>query len=162
MRVSVVTIVAIAVAILIGCAGLFPAFIRSFEDGRSAAEAIVADGKNTVVDSTLANVKAELATANALVMALTADTMQGSFVDSIRAITTVSEGVAVTGIDIAFPDTKSAAIVVIGTAPTRDALLSFRTRLQTLFAGTRIDIPINDLAKNSNLGFNLRFTIKLP
>jgi hypothetical protein len=162
MRVAVVSIVALAVAILIGCVGLFPAFIRSLENGRAAVAAIALDAKNNVTDSALATAKTELVSANTLVTTLASDAAQPSFTDVIRSIVSVSNGVSISGIDLASSDAKTLTVAITGDAPTRDSLLAYRTRLETLFAGTKIEIPIADLAKNSNLDINLHFTIKLP
>lgn len=162
MRVAVVSIVALAVAVFIGCAGLFPAFIRSVEDSNAAADAVTADAKSNVADSALTTAKAELAAANILVTTLAADANQPSFTDVVRAVVSVSNGVAVSGLDISSSDPKTVSVIITGNAPTRDSLLAYRTRLEKLFVGTKIDIPIADLAKNSNLGINLRFAIKLP
>jgi hypothetical protein len=162
LRVCVVSIVALAVALLIGCIGLFPAFIRAVEDARAAAGAVTADSKNNVTDSTLNAAKAELSTAKTLVSTLAADDAQGGFTDVIRSIVGVSNGVSLSGIDLSYADAKTVNVVVTGGAPTRDGLLAYRSRLETLFAGTKVDIPISALAKSANLAFNLRFTIKLP
>lgn len=161
MRVAVVSVIALAVAVLVGCIALFPAFIRGVEDRHAAAGAVTADSKNNVTDSALSAAKADLSAANSLVATLAADNAQGGFTDVIRSIVSASGGISLTGIDLAYADAKSVNASLTGVAPTRAGLLAYRSRLEALFPA-KIDIPISELAKSSNLAFNLRFTIKLP
>lgn len=161
MRVTVVSIVALAAALLIGCIALFPAFIRGVEDSHAAAGAVTADSKNNVTDVALNAAKADLSAANTLASTLIADDTQGGFTDVIRSIVGVSGGVSLSGIDLAYADAKTVNAVLTGGAPTRDGLLAYRSRLEALFS-TKIDIPISELAKSTSLGFNLHLTIKLP
>ena len=53
-------------------------------------------------------------------------------------------------------------MVVQGIAPTREALVSYKNRLEGLTIGNKVELPISELAKSKDIRFSLRFTRTLP
>ena len=59
-------------------------------------------------------------------------------------------------------NTAAVVITLKGTAPTRDDLIALRGRLEGLMPGTKVEIPIDQLAKTADLEFTLKFSKQLP
>lgn len=50
----------------------------------------------------------------------------------------------------------TATVIVQGVAPTRDDLIIFKTRLETI-SGAPVDLPISGLAKNRDIPFSITY-----
>ena len=161
MRVTIVSVVAISCAIIVGVAALFPAYIRAWFDRYAAQGAVAAVRSTANADKQLNAAKAELGSDNMLVTTLVADE-QPRFSDLVRSIAAVRRSVLIAGFSFAFADAKTISVTLSGVAPTRDDLLSFKARLEAAFPGTKIDIPISQLAKSSNIQYSLKFNLQTP
>lgn len=162
MRVTVVGIVALAAAVIVGAAALFPAFIRAWFDNYAAQGAVAADSRNKVTDANLNQAKSELEYDSKLVAALAADQGYPRFTDILRELAPITRGARVTNLGLSFADQKTISVVLTGITATRDGLLSLKGRLESHFAGAKIDIPISQLARSVDLPFTLRFNIQKP
>lgn len=69
------------------------------------------------------------------------------------------EGIALTGLSF---DRKNNAFVVEGTAATRDALVVYKDALTRVPGIGNVTSPISNLAKNTNLPFQISFTFAKP
>ena len=161
LRVTVVSVVAISCALLIGAASLFPAYIRAWFDHYAAQGAIATVRGADSSDKALNAAKSELGADNLLVTTLAADE-QPRFSDLVRSITAVRRSVTVESFSMQYAGTKTVSVALSGLAPARDDLLSFKSRLEAAFPGTKIDIPIGQLAKSSNIPYSLKFDLQTP
>lgn len=161
VRVTVVSLVAIACAIVVGSAALFPAYIRAWFDHFASQGAIAAVRSANSSDKSLNAAKSDLG-ASAVLVAVLAKDEQPRFSDLVRNVILVKQSILISGFAIQYADAKTVSVTLSGTASTRDDLLSFKSRLEAAFPGTKIDIPISQLAKSSNIAYSLKFNVQQP
>lgn len=160
-RVLIVLCFMLSAAGVIGIGSLFPSFIRATTEERTQVDLIdtLKKGKET---SGLTQIEKELAADNILLSAL----MQEP--NSLRASEIIAPVVAARGpvrigtIAIISTASSSVSIGIQGIAPTRESLLSLKTRLEGLKPGNIVDLPISELAKSVNIDFSLQLTQSLP
>lgn len=156
LRAIIVAIGVLSVAILAGAVSLFPSYLRAYQYNKSTSTSLKIM-RASAVDQDLDKAKNEL-THDSLLLARLADTTgEVKLSDIIETMSLVRQNVIINSMTLVLSDPKTIAIKIGGIAPTRDALLSFRVRLEQMLGGTKVDIPIDQLAKNTNLPFNLSF-----
>ena len=130
IRMLIVMCFMISVAGTIGIAALFPAFIRSWlEESRaeSAATAIKVESSS----SGLLAVEKEVADSSKLLSSLRNLVLEPELSSAVEGIVSLRGNVKLTSFAIARISTSTASVQIDGVAPTRDDLLSFKSRLET-------------------------------
>jgi hypothetical protein len=61
-----------------------------------------------------------------------------------------------TGFSVAKSGTTTYSINLQGIAPTRNSLLSFKSNFENLAPGNKVELPVSELAKSSNINFSLQ------
>ena len=151
---------ALASAVIIGVVALLPAFIRVSVAERSALQTIADDKTGNSTDAEA--LQGELSADGSLVSLLASGRGAPKLSDAIRQISSVRSRVALSSFSIDREGTSSVVAVLQGVAPTRDDLISFQGRLEDLAPGASVDLPIEELAKSSDIDFSVRLSAQLP
>ncbi len=160
LRVLAVALFAFSVSMIVGVVAMFPAFIRGqFYSG--AAQGSINEIKETQADRDISDIKGRLAADGKLLAALSVG-VPTAYSDVVRSLVSVRGAVEILSFKLDRPDAKSISISIKGTAPTRAELIMLKGRLEVLMPGTKVDIPIDQLARNINPSFDLRFVKQLP
>ncbi|MCX6716200.1 MAG: hypothetical protein NT077_04290 [Candidatus Taylorbacteria bacterium] len=161
VRAIAVFIFTLAVSVVIGAAALFPAYIQAWFFNHSAQNE-VSLAKSNKTDESLEKIKAELSSDNALLTVLTSEQKNVKFSPIIKSVIGVRGSVRITSFVINMTTATTTMITLTGIAPTRADLIAFRGRLEVLIPGNKINIPIDQLAKNINTPFTLKFSKPTP
>lgn len=161
VHVAIVALFLVSVAGLIGLGSLFPAFMVAYSEEHIQLET-VASLKENKDTSESARIQKELQSDGARIVALAqvATVVRPSAV--IARVVEVRGPVRLSSIVLSELSTSTAIIVIQGVAPTREALVSFKTRLEALSPGNKVELPISGFAKSTDLPFSLKVNHKLP
>ena len=142
---------------LIGVGSLFPAYM-SVSAERQNAEKALASLKKDKDSSGSASTEAELS-ADADRLAQFNGLENGKRPSILFAgILSLRGQTRVTSISLSDISTTTATILVQGVAPTRESLLTLKSRLEGLNPGSKISLPISGFAKNKDIPFSLKVT----
>jgi len=155
-----VTLFMISFAIVVGIVSMLPAFIHvryeklSVEQTLAPLEAAIKSATSTV---SLADVKKQ-----ADILAMFNDDLKGKIDYSyvIGNVVDVRGPVKITSIAVSKVSTTTVTVSIQGIAPNREALLTFKSRLENAAVGNRVELPISQLAKSSNIPFSLTVSSK--
>ena len=146
---------------LIGIGSLSPSYIAAYTSERTERGAVDSMKRDKAARGE-ATIEEELRADTARISALSG-TLGAIRASALIERTIAARGtVRVTSISVAEIASTTATLVLQGVAPTRESLVSFKTRLEGLAAGTKADLPISELAKNKDISFSLKVTEPLP
>lgn len=161
MRLVIVGCFLMSTAFVFGIGELFPSFIHSYTEERSrlsAVNSIKKDNDNNGITNIDKALTTDAATVDILASGLK-DTKLSTLLQSIISLRGQTH-ISTFGITRSAP--QEVSIDIQGVAPTREALLSFKSRLESYNSGKKIDFPPSQLVKSSNINFSIHFTQKLP
>jgi hypothetical protein len=161
VHVAVVALFLISVAVLIGLGSLFPSFIAAYSEEHIQLDTVATlkENKDTT-ESTRIQKELQADSAKITALAQVATVVRPSAV--IARVVEVRGPVRISSIAINELSTTTAVLVMQGVAPTREALVSFKTRLEGLSPGNKVELPISGFAKSKDLPFSIRVTHLLP
>ncbi len=161
IRTVAVFFFALAASVVVGVVALFPAYIQAWFYDRAARDAasVVREEKT---DESLGKIKTELSTDAKLLAVLADRQVDVKFSDIMRSLMGARGSARITSFVLNQMNTAAVVITLKGTAPTRDDLIALRGRLEGLMPGTKVEIPIDQLAKTADLEFTLKFSKQLP
>ena len=160
IRVLVVLCFMLSLAGLIGIAALFPAFVRASSEEHSQFDTVASLQKDKK-DSGVSQIEAELSADSALLKGL-ATAPQGARLSSVIEGLVGSRGtLQFTSLAVSRA-AGGFSVVIQGLAPTRDALLAFKSRLEAMAPGNKVTLPISELAKSADIQFSIQLTESLP
>ncbi len=160
VRVAIVFCFMISLVGIVGIIMLFPAYISSITTEKEQQK--VLDSKNYSENSDLIAKKAELSSDAGLLS--TINKYRGSSLLS-KVISDIIDVRGPTKLFSLVTDrvgTSTVNVIIQGEAPTRDALLSFKSRLQSLKSGNVVDLPISELTKSTPIKFSLKVIEQIP
>ena len=159
VRTGIVLLFMLSLAGTIGIVSLLPAFIHATSEKNSAEQNLaLLQSRNSEASTTVGS--AELA-AQTNTLALFNDG-SGAGIDYGKVIGSIVDArgaVTITSLVISDISTTTTTTNVQGVAPTRDALLSFKSRLQSIAEGGKVDLPVSQLAKSNDVQYSLSVTI---
>lgn len=157
IRAAIVALFMLSVAGMIGVGSLFPTYlyVNTEEEAQLGEVASLREDKD---NSGIGGVEKELQADAAQLAVLTTN-------DSLRRHSTIIEdmvgtrgNVSVTSLAVGEVSTTSVSIIMQGVAPTRESLLAFKTRLEGLMMGNKVELPISGFARSKDIPFSLRVT----
>lgn len=155
IRATIVLLFFLSIAGLVGIGSLFPSYIHVYTEERSELEKVASlrENKDT---SGLVAIEKELQsdTAKISVLSKISTTVHPSSL--IEDMVNTRGQVRLTSIVLSSVSTSTAVIVIQGVAPTRESLVAFKTRLEGLAIGNKVDLPISGFAKSRDIPFSLR------
>lgn len=161
VHLSIVALFMLSLAGLIGIGSLFPAFISAYTEERAQIRATASLQKDKDSDESM-RIQRELRADNSIVVSLS-ETV--SLVRQSTIISRLAEArgpVHISAITITEMSTTTATATIQGVAPTREALVAFKTRLEGLSPGNKVDLPIAGFAKSKDIPFSLKLSHILP
>ncbi len=161
IHVTVVALFLISVAGLIGLSSLFPSFIAAYSEEHIQLSTVASlkENKDTS-ESTRIQKELQADSAKITALAQVATVVRPSAV--IGRMIEVRGPVRISSIAISDISTSTAVLVIQGIAPTREALVAFKTRLEGLSPGNKVELPIAGFAKSRDLPFSIRVNHILP
>jgi hypothetical protein len=160
LRAVAVAFFMLALAGLIGVISLFPSYIQVAMERSSQAGTLASLKKGP--DARAADAYREELESDMKRLALLKDSTRVKPSTLIMETVSARGAVDITALSIDNISTTTATIIVQGIAPTRDALVSFKTRLEGLVMGNKVELPISELAKSKDIQFSLKYTTLLP
>jgi predicted PurR-regulated permease PerM len=161
IRAVTVLLFLLSISIFIGIVALFPSFIKSY----SEENAIMGTISSVTEDKDNASAKAlldNMASSKKLLSSLSTVTSQQKNSAIINSIISTRESLRLTSMSITKVSTSTVSVIIQGIAPTRNSLLSFKNRLESAAPGNKVDLPVSELSKSSNIQFSLKLTQQLP
>ncbi len=159
VRALIVLAFALSVAGLVGIAALMPAFARTVSERRLVDSLIQQKKSDSAADATL---ERELAAGQSLLedlqVGLTATDISGV----VQSIAGARKDVSIRSFSVSRVATGTIETVIQGVAPTRDSLLAFKSRLESLNPGNKADLPLSTLVASKNIPYSIRLTELLP
>ena len=159
VRLAAALCLALASALVVGICALFPAFLRASVAERGALDTVAAA---KVIGNSADASSAELSADGKLLSAAASGRGAPRFSDAVSGIIGARSHIALTSVSLDRAGSSTISAVLSGVAPTRDELISFKSQLQDLSPGADVDLPIDELAKSSDIQFSMRFTEQLP
>lgn len=159
IRALTVFLFALSVAGVLGVALLSPAFIRASAEQASAENDLSAIKKAKDL-SGLTAIQQQVAIGQKLLGVLSGGLAHPNLSLLIEGLTRERATVRITSIDIAYTATTTVLATIQGLAPTRDMLLSFKSRLERDEPGSKVDLPVAELAKSTDIPFSIKVTLQ--
>jgi hypothetical protein len=161
VRAAIVFCFTVSLAILLGIAAMFPAFLRASTEARSAEQTAVSLEKEKK-NNGLSLIQQSVAQSQKLLVSFTGKTMTTKKSAIIESIVSMRGANKLNSIQILQSGTSTVTVSLQGFAPTRDGLSAFKGRLESSVPGNKVDLPISELAKSTNIPFSLRLVETLP
>jgi hypothetical protein len=161
LRALVVFLFGISVAGTIGIGSLLPAFIRAGTDEGNAQNQLETI-KKAEDTSGLTVIQQRVSIGQTLISSLADGLGHPRLSLLVVDLLKQREGVSVNSISMDYAGTSSVQTSLNGTAPTRDDLVAFKSRLETNLPGSRVVLPISELAKGTDVPFSIQITYQLP
>lgn len=161
LHATIVALFMLSVVGIVGVGSLAPAYIRvAFEEMTQTAslKSSSIDSENLNAAEMVEELRGDASAARELLEMSSRELSSTLIKDAISA----RASVRVLSIAISDISTTTATMVIQGIAPTRESLVSFKTRLEGFAAGNKVELPISELAKSKDIPFSLRFTRVLP
>ncbi len=160
-RVTIVACFVVSAALLVGAAALLPAYLKA-RDAEAGSLGQIASLQNAENESGRAAMAAELKADGRLLRKLSENAKSARVSKVLEEIVAARGNLKLSTLDHSRLSTSTAAVNIQGTAPTRNALLQFKSRLESLYSGAKAELPISELAASSNVRFSMRFSYPLP
>jgi len=161
MRIVIVAFFLLAVGGLVGVVSLFPTYISLYTEEQSQIKMATLLKKDQD-NSGVASLQNELKSDSDKIQILSAVSTGVTPSDLIERIIVARGQVHITSIVLNDIGTTTATITLGGVAPTRESLVAFKTRLQGLSVGNKVDLPITIFDKSKDINFSLKVTHILP
>ncbi|MFA6315336.1 MAG: hypothetical protein WC648_03155 [Candidatus Paceibacterota bacterium] len=160
-RYVVVLCFALSIAGIIGIVSLIPSLLFvSIE--RKSAEIELASLIKAKDMSGLTEIQQQVAVSQGLLVHLAAGAVSPRSSDLIEDVVRNRGNVRLTSVALTQVSTSSASMTIRGVAPTRESLLSFKGRLLTSYPGSKVDLPVSELARSADINFSIQLIRKLP
>lgn len=159
-RAAIVFCFVMAVAGLIGVGTLLPAYISSTVTEKDQQKTL--SSIDTANDGAIVAMKSELVSDAALVASVNQYIAGPEFSNILNDLIAVRGPVKFSSLVLDRVGTSTITVMIQGIAPTRDALIALRGRLQTVKAGNIVDLPISELTKSTSVQFSLKVTEQIP
>ncbi len=161
IHVTIVALFLISAVALIGIGSLFPAYVSTYAEEYSQLATInsLKESKDT---SESARIQRELQadSAKITVLAKTASIIRPSAI--IARLIDGRGTVRISSIILSDISSTTAVVIMQGVAPTRESLVAFKTRLEGLTPGNKVELPISGFARSKDLPFSMKVNHNLP
>jgi hypothetical protein len=155
IRAAIVGLFMLSVAGMVGVGSLFPSYVYVSTE-EEAQLSTIASLKEDKDSSGIANVERELQADAALLAILSSNATTTRPSTVIEDMVTARGNVHVTSIVLGDISSTTVSVIMQGVAPTRESLLAFKTRLEGLNVGNKVELPISGFARSQDIPFSLR------
>lgn len=161
IHVTIVALFLVSVVGLIGIVSLFPAYISTYTEEHSQLAAVTSlkEDKDTSESSRIQR-ELQADSAKITVLSKTSSIVRPSAV--VTRLVEVRGPVRISSIVLSDISSTTAVVVMQGVAPTRESLVLFKTRLEGLSPGNKVELPISGFARSKDLPFSIKVSHNLP
>lgn len=160
VRAAIVFLFVLSVSVVIGIVSLFPTFILSKIEEKNQLSMIAETNKKNDANG-MNDIKAQLTKDNTLLIKATEVAKNPSYSSAIRDIINAKGTVKIDSISFSNNSTTTVDVFVQGFSVNRDSLLAFKSRLESAFSGSTVDLPLSELAKNKDIKFSFKFSFNI-
>lgn len=160
LRAFIVLCFALSVAGVIGIVSLSPAFMSASIEEQAAQRDLLSI-KKAKDSSGLTAIQQKVAYSQGLLNILEQGSDRPRPSSLIELLVGERGPVKINSIGVNQISSTTATISIGGIAPTRDSLLAFKSRLIAVNEGNKVDLPVSELAKSTNIQFSIRVIHKL-
>ncbi len=160
VRALVVLTFVMSVSVIIGVVSLFPTFIFSKIEEKNQLSMIAETNKKND-ESGLSDIKAKLTKSNLLLSKAEESLKAPVYSSVVKDIINAKGVLKIDSISFTNSSTSTVDVFVQGFSANRENLLAFKDRLESIFPGKSIDLPLSDLAKNRDIKFSLKFPFNI-
>jgi hypothetical protein len=145
----------LSIAGVIGIVSLLPAFVHATLEERSAERVLAPLRLASDTGSTTETTVEVSRQANMLAIFNDSSGGKTDYSYIVKSIVGVRGVINIYSIAVSRTSTSTIVAFVQGTAANREALLAFKGRLESAVLGNKVDLPVSQLAKSSNIQFSL-------
>ncbi|MFA6295618.1 MAG: hypothetical protein WC666_04375 [Candidatus Paceibacterota bacterium] len=161
VRALVVLLFMLSISCLIGIVALIPGFIRTYSE-EVAVMNMVSSLKTEKDNAGLSSLENDFVLSKKLLSYFDNKGIPDFKTSAIiNGIISIKDNLRLTSIAVTRGSTTTVSVVIQGVAPTRNSLLAFKTRFESAIPGNKVDLPVSQLSKSSNLQFSLKLTQQL-
>lgn len=161
IRVTIVFLFMVCLALMIGISSLFITYVKAL-----TLEAEIQEKANSLDNdkdsSDIKDIQQSVVKSLALLDSLNKEKKLVPNTDLIGGLINMRGSLRFTAFSTAKTGTTTYSINVQGVAPTRNSLLTFKSAFESLASGNRVDLPVSELAKSTNIQFSLQLKQELP
>lgn len=154
VRITIVFLFMVCVSLLIGIASILPTYTNALN-----MESEILNKTVKTKDNTSAEVKEfqkNVARSLALLDSLDKNDDSMIFHDIISGLISLRGSLKFNNFSISKTGTTTYAISLQGFAPNRNSLLSFKSNFESLNPDNKVDLPVSELAKSTNIQFSIQ------
>lgn len=155
VRVGVVACFILSTVFVVGIVSLFPTFIKTISMEGSMKSNSLNLGKESV-DPELKLIQQKVTKSLALLDLLGKEDKNPKMTELIKGIIDIKGDIKFNNFSAMKTSTTTFTMSIQGVSPTRNSLLAFKDRYESLYPGNKIDLPVSELAKSSNISFSLQ------
>lgn len=154
IRVTIVFLFMVCVSILVGIASLLPTYI----DAKQLEKDILAKSVkgNEEQSADIKEFQKNVARSLSLLDSLDKSKEPTTFSNIIYSVINMRGGLKFSNFSVTKNGTTTYTIQIQGLAPNRTALLNFKTNFEGLSPDNKVDLPVSELAKSSNIQFSIQ------
>lgn len=160
IRAGVVACFILSLVFVMGIASLFPAFIKTISTEESFKSNALNLSKQSV-DPELKPIQQKVTKSLALLDLLGKGDKNPKMTELIEGIIDIKGDIKFNNFSATKISTSTFTMSIQGVSPTRNSLLAFKDRYESLYPGNKIDLPVSELAKSSNISFSLQLKQKM-
>ena len=160
-RLCIVALFVLSIVAIIGAISLIPAFMEASVEEVSQLHSVRSLTEQQKEDQTI-QLKDELTTAKITSAGLSSLITTTPLSDAIISIIATRGEAKISSIDTLRAASSSIVVTVQGTAPTRNALLAFKDKIQSTISSATVDLPDEDLTQSKNVSFSFKVTFNMP
>jgi hypothetical protein len=154
VRAWIILLFTICVAGIVGVTSLIPSFMRAALEERTQLDAIAVLERNKK-QSGVVDLEQELVADKLLLSALAQGSDQLFLSVEIQDLIALKGTVRLTSFALERGADGQTKVIILGVAPTRESLLTFKNRIETSVPGTVTTLPISQLAKSTQIQFSM-------
>ncbi len=155
IRVTIVFLFLLCLSLLIGISSLFMTYMKALSL-ESEIQAKVKSLDKDGVSGDIKEIQQSVVRSLALLDSLNKEKTPILYSDLIAGLINMRGTLKFTGFSVAKSGTTTYSINLQGIAPTRNSLLSFKSNFENLTPGNKVELPVSELAKSSNINFSLQ------
>ncbi len=151
----------LSLAILVGVASLFPAFMKAEIEKNQIKNTATTSIKDTK-DSELKSIQSNMVKSMALLESLSEEKQPAKLSALVAGLISMRGDLKFSAISATKISSSTLAMTIQGLAPTRNSLLLFKKNFEVAMPGNKVDLPVSELAKSANIQFSIQLAEKLP
>ncbi len=161
VRITIVFLFMVCVSILVGISSLFLTYTEALSsEDKVLTEAAAVD--KDPVDAEIKEIQKNIVRSLALLDSLDKEKKTVLASDLIGGLINMRGTLEFHNFSVNKVGTTTYAMNIQGFAPNRNALLTFKTDFENMNPGNKVDLPVSELAKSTNILFSLQLKQELP